>query len=463
MIVLSIIIKDLKTILNDKKSMAIIILMPLVLMTILSYSLKGSFTDGDESNREIVNIAVVKQYDEIGDSQMFVDTLNSDFLKIGIGEGTADELKSNVDEVNPEEIFFEEFLESEEVSKIIAYRVEEEDSAIKLLNNGEVSAVVLLPEKFIYNMKMNFLTPFRNKVDIKILTHPDRSIDGQIVKAVVEAYSNAMSSVIIGKNVIIEMSSVYNAEGSGLNDINEAMDKIEDAIDGININVENIVVEGRKNISSADYYAVAMATMFILFAASHGGRMLLEEKDNITLQRMIIANVSRLKILAGKFFTILLIALIQIFFMIIFSHFALKVNWGNLYAVILISCAAALAVSGVGIFIAAATYRSNNYKMANIFDTVFIQGMAALGGSYFPIDTMPEIIQKFSFLSLNGIALKAYLKVMIGFSIADVINYLAALAGIGILFILLAVFIFKDKKEKEANDDKHNKIKTVEA
>ena len=43
----------------------------------------------------------------------------------------------------------------------------------ELLKKEEVSAIVLLPEKFIYDMKINLLTPFRNNVEIKVLTHPD--------------------------------------------------------------------------------------------------------------------------------------------------------------------------------------------------------------------------------------------------------------------------------------------------
>jgi len=456
MVVISIIIKDLKTILSDKKTLSLIILMPIVLMTILSFALKDSFSSGDELDK--VNIAVVRQYYENMDTQLFADTLNSNYFKNEMGE----ELTDSSDEVDLENIFFRDFLDSDEVSEIVSYSIiEEENKAMELLSKGKVSAVVILPKKFIFDMKMNLLTPFRNKVDIRVITHPDRNIDGQIVKAVVEAYKSAMSSVIIGKNVLIETSLSYGLEGDVLKDINDVMSRMEEAIEEINIDVENVTVVGRNNISSADYYAVAMICMFILYAASHGGRMLLEEKENITLHRMTIAGVSKYKILAGKYLTIFLIALIQIAVMIVFSYFALKVQWGNLYLIIFISVTAAFAVAGMGAFIAAATYRSNNYKMSNIFQTAVIQGMALIGGSYIPVDSMPNIIQKLSFLSINGIALKAYLKVMVGFTLDEVINYIVALAGVGILFILLATLIFKEKEG--GISDKHNKIKTVKA
>ena len=53
------------------------------------------------------------------------------------------------DEVNPEEMFFDDFLGNPEVSKLIDYRVEEENRAKDLLNEGEISAIIILPDKYI--------------------------------------------------------------------------------------------------------------------------------------------------------------------------------------------------------------------------------------------------------------------------------------------------------------------------
>lgn len=459
--VISIIIKDLKTVLSDKKALAIIIAMPLVLMVIMSSALRGNFTSGDGGNLEKVSIAVVKNYDGNKDSLMFYESLKGGFLSKGIGDEAAEELRASSGDVDPEKIFFEDFLGSEDVEKIIAYRIEEEGRARKLLDSGEVSAVVLLPDEFVYDMKINLLTPLRNKVDIRVLTHPDRSISGQVVRSIVEAYSDAIASVVIGKNVLIGSAMEHDLGGDGFKDMKKVMDGISNAMDRIKIDIEDVTVKGRKHIGSTDYYAAAMMTMFILFAAGHGGRMLLEEKENMTYQRMILAGTPRFSILAGKFFTVFLIALLQISIMITFSHFALKVQWGSTYPVILISSSAAFAIAGIGTALAAATYKAGNYKMANIFETAIIQTMALLGGSFFPIDNMPPIMQKLSFLSLNGIALKSYIKIMMGYETASVTGYIAILAGIGILFVVLSVLILREKGE--IRNAQYNKIKTVKA
>ncbi len=443
--VISIIVKDMKTILSDRKALMIILLMPLVLMVILSSALKGTFSSGDTGSMEKVYIAVVRQYDKAADLKMFDNTLDGGLLSQGIGDKAAEELRTTGSEVDPEKLFLEDFLGSEEVAKIIGYRLEEKAKAEELLKNGEISAIVLLPERFIFDMKMNLLTPFRNKVDIRVLTHPDRSISGQVVKSVMEAYTDAMTSVIIGKNVLIEASIENELADDGFKGMKEAMDGIQEILEGIRVDVKSMELQGRKPISSMEYYSVAMLTMFILFAAGHGGRMLLEEKDNITYQRMIIAGTPKLGILAGKFFSVFLIALLQIVIMIAFSHFALKVNWGGGLPVALISLSAAFAIAGIGSTLASATYRAGNYKMASIFETVIIQSMALLGGSFFPIDIMPSIFQKLSFFSVNGVALKAYLKIMMGYGTSEVMFHITVLMAVGAVFTLLSVLILREK------------------
>lgn len=457
--IFSIIIKDLKILLSDRKALTIILLMPIILMVILSFALRGIFVDDWEASR--VNIAVVKQYDAEADRKSFDDALHSGLLAQGMGPEAAAELAETGKDTDPENIFFNEFLGSSEVSDIISYRIETEEKAKELLRTGKVSAVVLLPEKYLYNMKVNLLTPFRNEVAINVLTKPEASIDGQIVQAVIQAYSDSMSSVIIGKNVLIEEAMANNLGTDSFKGMEGVMTGIKNALTAVRVRVEDKTLEGRKPVSSADYYAAAMLTMFILFAASHGGRMLLEEKENYTYQRMSVAGTSKSGILAGKFLVIFIIALLQITIMTAFSHYALKVEWGEFISVAAIGIAAAFAVAGVGTTVAAATFRTGNYKMANIFETAIIQTMALLGGSFFPIDILPAAFQKLSFLSLNGIALKAYQKTMMGYGMEAVLGYIGVLAGIGAVFALLAVLILKGRRGT-ANDG-YYQAETVKA
>jgi len=173
---------------------------------------------------------------------------------------------------------------------------------------------------------------------------------------------------------------------------------------------------------------------------------------------MVITDISKTHILAGKFFTIFLIASIQITIMLLYSYFALKVKWGDVSSIVVLSVTSAFAVAGLGIFIASFTYRAGNYRMANLFENVIIQVMALLGGSFFPLDLMPEAIQKISFISLNGVALKSYLKIILGYNFADISSNILILALTGSLFTIAGIITFN---KEESENAKRSKVKTA--
>jgi putative ATPase len=92
--VMSIIRKDLKTILSDKKALAIIIAMPLIIMIILSSALRGIFDGTGGWSIDRLNIAIVRQYDKNEDSLRFDKALKEGILARGIGKEAAEELRA---------------------------------------------------------------------------------------------------------------------------------------------------------------------------------------------------------------------------------------------------------------------------------------------------------------------------------------------------------------------------------
>ncbi|ATW25159.1 ABC transporter permease [Candidatus Formimonas warabiya] len=432
--------KDLKILLSDKKALAIMILMPVILTTILSLALKGVFARGGESGT--IPLVVVKMYDRDQDEADFLKTLQSGFLMQGLDGETRAKLARSNEKLDGERIFFEEFLGSPEMKKMITYHLADASRARQELKEGKVAALLILPEHFIYDMKMNMLTPFRNQVELRVVSNPEQQIRGQIVHRIVAAFADTLSSVIIGKNVLIETALERDLGGEAMERMETLVESMSDDLKKIRVDVENMPVEGKRQVSSFDYYGAAIMAMFILFAAGHGGRLLLEEKQNTTYQRMVIAGTSKLAMLTGKFFTVFLFVLIQTAVMITFSGLTLKVHWGNMLLVTLISLCAAFAVAGAGLLIAVAAFRAENDRVANIFETAVIQTMALLGGSFIPVELLPSFMQKLSIFSLNGIALKSYLKVMMGYGFDEIRTYLFLLVCVGTALTLGAIWLF---------------------
>ncbi len=447
--------KDLKVIFSDKKALVIMLMMPIILITILSFALGSSFSY--DANNSKVKLAIVKKYDIRSEEEKIEENVTLGLFSKYMDGEQIEYIKESIGEVDIEKLFFEEFLENDDLKEIVEYSIEDEEIALKLLEDKKISAIIILPQNFIYDMHINLFTPFRNKVDIKVIGHPDLYIGYQVSEGIVKGFTDAISSMIIGKNVFIETALEENLGLESIEKIEELSRSFGENNEESGINIDNIKVNGKNHISSFDYYSVAMMTMFILFTAGYGSKSLLKEKNDLTYQRMIMAGTERWKIVLGKFFTMFVFALFQISVIILYSSIVLKVDWVNYLLSLLISICAALAVSGLGIMIAAITYKIGNYTIANGFESAFIQIMALFGGSFFPVDIMPSFIQGLSNLSLNGVALKAYLKIMMGYGINEIISYLLILIGMTLVFTIIAINILN--RGEEWKNAKHNKVK----
>ncbi len=444
--IIDILRKDLKIILSDKKSLASMILMPVIISSILSFALSGSFGGGVSGNTSQFQIAIVKEYDDNEQVDKIHRGLTSSLIAGSFDDEQRSEIVENALDLDIEEIFFEQFLGNEELKKVVSYRVEDRESAMELIRNRDVAAVVILPEDFIYDMTINLTTPFRNIVDIQVIGNTDYIIGSEVAESIMSGFADMTSSMIIGKNIFIETALSKGANENAFEDIDIIIDNISGIMDNSGANVDYIQLEGKTPVNSFQYYAVAMTTMFILYAAGYGSRTLLEEKDNITYQRMIIAGTPQWKIASGKFFMMFIFAFLQILVMVTYSSLVLNVNWGNLINVVIVSLFIIFSVAGLGTMIAAATFKAGNYKMASVFDNLIIQIMALIGGSFIPLEVLPRFIQNLSFLSINGIALKSYLRIMMGYDLGSVVSYISALLGLGIVFIAIAIFILKRKE-----------------
>lgn len=449
--------KDIILILSDKKALGIMILMPIVLTTILSFALSDSFVSSNNDAK--IKIAVVKKYDVNEEKNRFESIFNNDYISKFEDEDRGNRLFNALEDIDMDAIFTNEFLNHKDVKEILEYRIVDEEKAIDLLKSGEIDSVVIIPQNYIYDMNINFFTPLKKKINIDVIGHPNRPIKAQIIEEVIKNFSEKVSSIIISKNVFLDIIMEENLEKNIFEDIETIVDqvKVKSGDEGVNINY--LKIKGRNPITSFAYYSIAMTTMFILFAGGYGSKSLLEEKENVTYQRMVMVGISKWSIVFGKFLTMFSLALIQIAVMTVYSNLTLKVDWGNPYLVIIISLGSALAVAGIGTMIGALTYRAGSYKMANTFESVIIQVMALLGGSFFPINILPEFMQKLSYISINGLAMKAYLKVMMGYGINQIWEYILGLIGMGIIFTILAVNILC--KEMRCKSAKHNKAKAT--
>lgn len=449
--ILSMVIKDFKIAVSDRSAILLLVIMPIVLMSILGMSLTMSFQD--LSSMEKVKIGIVKEYKLEEEKNDLVDIIvkNSDLQPEDL----------DFDGFNLEDVFFKDFLGNDELEKIIHYEIMDRDRATQQLQDKEITAMVILPKGFIKDSMINFGTSFRNVVEITVVGRTDKSIGTTIVEEVIRGFTDMMSYNIAAKNSFTRLYERLEIKDDISGHIKEISENIRNILEKERPELRYESLNDRPPMNSRAYYAFAMTAMFVLFSAGYGGKLLLEEKDMKTYDRMSASGVEQWTIVIGKTATIFLIVLVQSLISYSFSSLVLRVDWGNIVNVITIFLASSLAIAGLGIMIAAFIFKSGSYNLENVFTSFIIQVMAILGGNMMPVEVLPATVRSLSNFVPNGLLLKALMKNYYGYSFEDFLPYLLGMIVFGVVFMIIATIILM--KGRRGNHVKHTTVEVNEA
>jgi len=411
---LALIRKDIKIILSDRKALLILIGMPIILFTILSFALQGSFSSGTGGLWDI-DVAVVKNYD-----------LDKDYERLAayMSEEEARGLESIVLDV----------LESEDLSFLkVAYM--DQDQAMKALEEDQLAAVIVLPDAYVYKLALNMVPGLGQDMTVQVVTNPEKAYSGTVVTSIVSEVLEGISAQMIESTIIHDLARDLEFDPQAIQVTEERLDLV----------FRDYKIDKMKTVTSSQYYSVAMMAMFILFGASYGSKFMLLEKRRFTLQRQQVAGLEPYKLLVGKMVVIFFIGLLQISAMILTSHLGFGVYWGQPTRVLLVTLLTAFAVMGFGTILAGMALRADSFKALNILESGVFQVIALFGGSYFPIFLMPDWFQFVSKVLLNGAALDVYLKLMMDAPVGDLLPGLGSLALNGLVFMSIGLWIINHK------------------
>lgn len=453
--------KDFKTYMADRQALFTIFLMPVVISTILGFSLQSMFgTAGGVSQIEPLELAVVKGYEGAGQGESgktgegaggvtigksysfeaFMEDLSANPVGARVvAEMGEDQMRGYFEDVDPEAIFFEDFLGSPELGETLRYTVTDLATAEQRLAADEIDGIVVMPENFIRGMYVNLLTPLRSEVEIAFVENSAHGVSSKLAKMMLDGFAGYLDSVIDNKNVLIEQQI---AAGIAL----EGTDWGARPDSGLTL--EQRGVRALEPVDSKGYYTVAMMSMFLLFTAALGGYLLLEEKRQLTYDRQRAAGLSRWSILLGKLALIDAVALIQIVLMMVWSTLIFRVSWGSPVALMVITLATVFGIGGLGLLFMTVAAAFDNIMISRVFENGLNQVLALVGGAYIPIETMPALIQKIALLPINGVVLKAYLYNMMGYSLPELMPYVGLILLNGVVFSVAGILVFRFKEVK---------------
>jgi ABC-2 type transport system permease protein len=201
--------------------------------------------------------------------------------------------------------------------------------------------------------------------------------------------------------------------------------------------VQGTLQDNLYNASAMEYYAGSMLIMFLLFSGMSAAISLQKERENKTLQRIMVAPVTVAQALLGKLLGVAVLSMIQCSVIIIFTWVVYGVNWGEHLGAIAIICLCTIVAAISLAAILAVIFKSSKAVESVYSSLVTIMTFLSGGMMVFVGDQMQTVGQ----FTLNYWAAGAILRFMLNVDTSTAWNNLYVLIGIAVALMAGAMLI----------------------
>ncbi len=284
-------------------------------------------------------------------------------------------------------------------------------------------------------------------VPIEIYADPARKISSSVVQAVVQQFLARVESGVVAGQVAVSQLLEHNLitpEQAVTVGQNVGLDAAQSNESLVNLATETL--SGEDEAREFDVMAIlapGFAVFFLMFTVTNGGRSLLDERTDWTLQRLLTTPTSMTAVLSGKVIGIFLAGFAQMVILILGTTLLFGLYWGDLRAVIALIAATVLGATGWGMLLAALARTPNQ---VNSIGTALMILFGILGGSFAPSANFPAALQSLRLITPNAWALDGLAVLALGGTMVDVGQTMLALLLMALLLGGVAVFILRHKQ-----------------
>lgn len=190
-----------------------------------------------------------------------------------------------------------------------------------------------------------------------------------------------------------------------------------------------------------DQSVPGMATMFVMFTALGGLGLLLVERKQWTLQRLVVMPITRTQLLGGKILARFVTGMITFAIMTVVG-IVIGINWGqDPIALVLVMIAYTLCITAFT-FAIAPLIRSE--EQAGGLTVLLSIILAALGGAWWPLTVVPDFMRIVGHISPIAWAMDAFSELIVyGGGLVDVLPDVGVLLVIALVLFGLGVRNFQ--------------------
>ena len=334
-----------------------------------------------------------------------------------------------------------------EVEALRITELETVEQADRQVADGEALAAIVIPADF--SQKVDAY----EQTKIQVIVDPTQQQYGGIITGIM---NEVVTPVIYQGEIQYGIRTVMNESGA----FDEADPQVRSAVEAQTMGVvmtqlaemfENpqITVTGEdlegvetQSLDSAYSYTMpSYAVMFAFFIVGTIAATILTEKEEGTFRRLLASPLHRGSIIAGKMLAYMLVVGLQVLMVLGVGSAFFDIPLGDSpLGLVLVTLALALAAASLGMLVAALARTRSQVDAVGMVTGIVL---AAVGGSIIPI---PEkgFLHLLSQFTPHAHAIEGYLKLMsLGAGVVDILPQVGLLAGVGVLFFLIAMWRFK--------------------
>lgn len=291
--------------------------------------------------------------------------------------------------------------------------------AKEMVDDGDVKAAILLPSNYNNNTQQRTVTLYLDSSD-------------QMAAGVLEPAAQGVFSQISIKQALTQQINVNNQTADTSDSLSQSLTSAKSSI---NLQINKIY----GNIKYMDFLVPAILGMTIMMSCIMGlGASIAGERETGELARLFMTPTTVATVIGGKILGKLSVEMLRALLLLIVAMilFGITVKGGVIQTILLLFLGA-LCFVGFGIMLSARTQTQEDYAQISM---VFSMPMMFVSGVFYPIETMPWILQKFAYLFPLTYLNDAMRAVMIqGRSLGDVWIDIIVLLAFTLIFFILGV------------------------
>ncbi|MBN2387954.1 MAG: ABC transporter permease [Anaerolineales bacterium] len=276
-------------------------------------------------------------------------------------------------------------------------------------------------------------------VPLTVFVDPS-AISGMTIEGDLQAAANRMNNAILTARIVVAVSGEDSAFEPALG---EALAAWENPPIRVNDTTSVPAETGSGSQgNSFTHTAPGMMLQFAIAGLITAAQVMVSERKNRCLQRILTTATSRLQILLGHYLAIVILLLGQFILLIVFGQLALKLDYLNQAgATLLVMLTTALCIGGLGLLIGVL---ARTEEQAIMFSLLPMFILSSLGGAWVPLEITGPTFSAIGHVSPVAWSLDGFQNILArGLGLESVLLPSLALAGYAVLFFLLAAWRFR--------------------